>query len=243
MSYKEEINVAEGLKCGELKITSPKKYFKLNFRGVNQDVVIDFRGCTKKELNIELDGQHDEKCDDHEVTIIIDGLDLKEFVCTGRYLSWIVKFSANGCKSLEDISVHGTAVLSGFVGCPITTVDISGNLMEQLGYFTKIKKCKISCVSESEFYPDSLPYSCTHLRLIQPPFPQNLDERDAVSDESDEAIDPDMDFRYRGYGIPKSDKKKCLSAKYVSDISDLKDRCPKLKEFTTNSMIVIPDKD
>ena len=94
MSYKEEINVAKGLKCGVLKITSPKKYFKLNFHGVNQDVVIDFRGCTKKELNIDLDKTSwDEGC--CNVTIILDGYtDLEELVCTGRNFTGNVQFSA-----------------------------------------------------------------------------------------------------------------------------------------------------
>ena len=258
------IFVREGLnKDGEFLFTTfrSKEDLELNFRGVKQDVIMKviferdpdmdpgYKGYGTdpggiEELNINMVGPDDENDNGHEVTIIIDGLtDLEKFVCTGSNLSWIVKFSANGCNSLKYLRVDGNQDLSGLVGCPITTVDISGNLMEQLGNFTNIEECEICCDSESEFYPDSLPYSCTHLGLIQPPFPQNLDESDAVSDESDEESDPDMDYRYRGFGIPKPDKKKCLSAKYVSDISDLKDRCPDLKEFTTNSMIVIPDKD
>ena len=213
---------------------------------MDEDVVIDFRGCSKiKELNIDLDkSSWDEGC--CNVTIILDGYtDLEELVCTGRNFTGNVQFSADGCNSLKYLRVDGTAVLSGFVECPIKTVKISGNLMEQLVYLPNVKECAICCdpESESKFLLQYLPPLTESLYLSQPTFPQNLDERDAVSDESDEERDPDMDYRYRGFGIPKPDKKKCMSLKYFSDISDLKDRCPKLKEFTTNSMLVIPDKD
>ena len=216
-----------------------EEYLELNFRGVKKKNLImkviferdpdmdpGYKGYGTdpggiEKLNINLVGQADKNGNDYEVIIIIDGLtDLKEFVCTGSNLSWIVKFSADGCNSLKDIRVDGNADLSGLTGCPITTVDISGNLMEQLGDFTNIKECKISCDSESVFYPDSLPYSCTHLRLIQPTFPQGREERDAIRNGS-------------GY----------KSLQYFSDMSDLKNKCPEIKEFTTNSMIVIPDKN
>ena len=75
-------------------------------------------------------------------------------------------------------------------------------------------------MKKDKFNPDSLPYSCTDLKLIQQAFPQGPGEMDAIE-------------KGRGY----------KSLKYFSDIIDLKNRCPDLKVFTTNSMLVIPDKD